>query len=95
MQTQLEAIVQRYTDKPHLLGGVVIEESRDKSLSFASDASEQKQLFVEDQIHVEQLDGREAGVLDEDAENNSTSQNRFYFDRVASEGEDGPGSDRK
>ena len=41
MQTQLEAIVQRYTDKPHLFGGAPVEESKDKvTLSFVSDTSE-------------------------------------------------------
>lgn len=79
MQTQLEAIVQRYTDKPHLFGGAAVEESKDKvTISFTSDASEQKKLFVDDQIQVD-VDGREGMILEEDAENQSTSRN--YFER--------------
>lgn len=89
MQNQLEAIVQRYTDKPHLFGGAAVEESKDKvTVSFTSDASEQKKLFIDDQIYVEQLlEGKEGVILEEDAENNSSSQNRNYFDRIASDGD--------
>lgn len=73
MQTQLEAIVQRYTDKPHLFGGAPVEQSNDVSISFTSDASEQKKLFVDDQMHVEQLAGTHRPILEEDAEESSQS----------------------
>lgn len=46
--------MKRYTDKPFMMGSQRNpEESREARDSFVSDASDQRKLFVDDQIQIE------------------------------------------